>query len=210
MEDESGVLMGIDLGTSSVKVVILDAHGTVVASNSKSTDAEVPSDVGNIGHEQNPYKILETVLDLALPMLNQHKCHIKGIGITGQMHGVVMWGPAMEDDRDYQLKEYGINLHCSNLYTWEDQRCCKNFLGSLPKPSNLCQPLASGHGCATLYWLARHRPKLISSSEFSNCGSIMDLLVFYLCDAQQAVTSEQLAHSFGYYCEDSRTWDTVL
>ena len=78
MEDESGVLMGIDLGTSSVKVVILDAHGTVVASNSKSTDAEVPSDVGNIGHEQNPYKILETVLDLALPMLNQHKCHIKG------------------------------------------------------------------------------------------------------------------------------------
>ena len=78
VSDGKRVWMGIDLGTSSVKVVLLDFLGSVVASDVKSTDADVASDLGLLGHEQNPGKIIETVLDMTLNILKGDSWHIQG------------------------------------------------------------------------------------------------------------------------------------
>ena len=94
---------------------------------------------------------------------------------------------------------------------------CKIYLkyyshvpASLPTPSNSRQPIATGHGCATLYWLANNQPDVCGRSNYIYCGTIMDLLTFCLCDLNQNLTSDQLAASFGYFNNISQEWDTIL
>jgi sedoheptulokinase len=44
----------------------------------------------------------------------------------------------------------------SALYTWQDTRCERSFLDTLPVPQ--CHlPTYSGYGCATLFWIMRNR-----------------------------------------------------
>ena len=77
--EEKSLYMGIDLGTTSVKVVLVGIDGNPVASVSKATDACLESDIGSSGFEQHPEKILQTVMDLTVPMMKQYSGSIKGL-----------------------------------------------------------------------------------------------------------------------------------
>ena len=48
----------------------------------------------------------------------------------------------------------------SSLYTWQDGRCDPGFLASLPRPRSHLG-LSTGYGCATMFWLLRHRPEYL-------------------------------------------------
>ena len=45
----------------------------------------------------------------------------------------------------------------SPLFTWQDSRCDEEFLATLPNPASNLR-LATGYGCATIFWLQRHKP----------------------------------------------------
>ena len=45
----------------------------------------------------------------------------------------------------------------SPLFTWQDSRCDEDFLASLPDPASHLR-LATGYGCATIFWLQRNKP----------------------------------------------------
>jgi sedoheptulokinase len=45
----------------------------------------------------------------------------------------------------------------SPLFTWQDSRCDEDFLSTLPTPASNLR-LATGYGCATIFWLQRNRP----------------------------------------------------
>lgn len=44
----------------------------------------------------------------------------------------------------------------SDLITWQDGRCSNDFLSSLPKPDSHIS-VATGFGCATIFWFTKNR-----------------------------------------------------
>ncbi len=98
--------IGIDIGTSSVKLIAIDEHGEVLKSASKEYPLYFPKPLWS---EQNPedwwQKTIEGMKDL-LDGLNKNE--VKAISFSGQMHGLVLL------DKDDQVIRPAI--------LWNDQR----------------------------------------------------------------------------------------
>lgn len=81
--------IGIDLGTSSVKLLLMQSDGTVLASVSKEYPVSYPKPGWS---EQNPEDWLRQTLaglEELLETEQADKGRIRGVGIGGQMHGLV-------------------------------------------------------------------------------------------------------------------------
>lgn len=82
--------LGVDIGTSSVKVVLVNGlTKEVVETYSQSTSAslETPS----LYSEQDPRKIFETFTKCLQRLQETNLRQVTSIGICGQMHGMLMW-----------------------------------------------------------------------------------------------------------------------
>lgn len=82
--------IGIDLGTSSVKLLLMQKDGTVLSSVSKDYPVSYPKSGWS---EQNPEDWLRQTLAGLRELLATEpaeKSQIRGIGIGGQMHGLVV------------------------------------------------------------------------------------------------------------------------
>lgn len=124
--------LGIDLGTSSVKVIIMNEDGQVICSVSKDYDVSYPK-VG--WAEQNPEDWWTATRDGIREIVKDSKIDassIKGMGFSGQMHGLVILDkegkvlrPAIlwcdqrtQEECDYLNKEVGqekISLYTGNM-----------------------------------------------------------------------------------------------
>ncbi len=80
--------IGIDLGTSAVKLILVSSDGTIISSVSKEYPISYPKDGWS---EQNPEDWLCAVKS-GLSELLSGRCHkdVRGISFGGQMHGLVM------------------------------------------------------------------------------------------------------------------------
>lgn len=80
--------IGIDLGTSSVKLVLITEHGTVLFESSREYSFSQPQE----GFKEISANIWWNGVDEAMAELlaNADRNLIKGIGITGQMHSLVL------------------------------------------------------------------------------------------------------------------------
>lgn len=198
--------MGIDLGTTSVKISIVQ-DGKQVSSVSRPTNAGAKSVIGSNGFEQDVAVILSETQQCLMELPPEMLSKVKKICITGQMHGVLLW--SSKQVKEFYIKEKK-KFHIKNvspLYTWQDQRCKEEFLASLPKPiSHL--PLSTGHGNATIFWLSRHQPDFLTS--FDRAGTVMDFLVCILCGMESPIMSNQLAASWGYFDSKAGCWNKEL
>ena len=140
--------LGIDLGTSSVKLTLID--DTQQATASASADLQV-SRPQALWSEQNPldwwHAVEAAFFQLKLHM-GDHVQAIKAIGLSGQMHGAVIL------DAKGQLIRPAI--------LWNDGRAfaeCEELLAKLPDAhtitGNLIMP---GFTAPKLLWLAKHEP----------------------------------------------------
>lgn len=102
-----------------------------------------------------------------------------------------------------------ILRNLSHLYTWQDRRCSKEFLATLPKPDSRLR-VASGYGCVTYLWLLHNQRQMLATEQYDCVGTVMDFVVAAICDLALPVTSDQLAASFGYFNVESRTWNTDM
>ena len=231
------VSLGIDVGTTSIKVCIVEAKTANVLLSERINHSTV-SAVKLIGNEyfseQSGLHIIEKVGECMekarKSMIKRNCCHtswtITSLVISGQMHGVILWNKAQSSSQllanassstsaeavagtssnDAWITCFKRNIELkTNLITWEDRRCNDEFIGSLP-PSK--SSLFSGYGCATMFWLTRYRPDIIENSQFA--GSIMDLLVSYICDLDIPVMSDQIANSWGYFDNKRCSWQMDL
>ena len=86
--------LGIDLGSSSVKVSILDGDSGNVIAKGMAPETEAPIlSVRNGWAEQNPedwWTYLKTALRQAMASSNVKTEDVKAVGITYQMHGLVL------------------------------------------------------------------------------------------------------------------------
>ena len=80
--------IGVDLGTSAVKLLLMNEHGAI----QKITAREYPLSFPQPGwSEQNPYDWYEQTIDGLKELLSEcDKHHVAGISFGGQMHGLVV------------------------------------------------------------------------------------------------------------------------
>lgn len=203
MNGRRELVLGIDLGTTTVKACLVTGSKEPLVSLARQTQATQPSDVGSSGSEQAAHKICTAVQFCVSQLPKEQLARVTRVAVSGQMHGVVLW----KQDGGWRRNPFGrFDVDAvSALYTWQDGRCSEQFLAELPKPDSHLR-LSSGHGCATLLWLVRHRPELMQ--RFDRAGTIQDMLVAMLCQLDRPVTSTQLAASWGYFDTVSGTWNS--
>lgn len=209
--------LGIDIGTTSVKVCIYDAEtNKVLSKQSKDTQANVPSDQGSEGNKQDVPKIISALHSCVSRLPKELLKQIKIIGVCGQMHGVMLWSNEPDDSCWERNETSGVNPtikfevlrpKVSNLYTWQDTRCDAKFLESLPEPESHTKA-HSGYGCATLYWFSKNRPEKLV--KYNCSGTVQDFAVALLCNLQKPVMSVQNAASWGYFNPTTCTWNKTI
>lgn len=97
--------IGIDLGTSGVKIVLTTVTGDVVKTVSRSYDLLIPKPSWS---EQDPNAWYTETLSGLKELVVGYEDKIKGISFSGQMHGLVIL-----DEKDQVLR---------NALLWNDQR----------------------------------------------------------------------------------------
>lgn len=143
--------LGVDIGTSSCKVVAVDAAGAVVATAS----AEYPLNSPRPGwSEQDPAEWWSATVDcirevVASPQIGSA---VVAIGLSGQMHGLVAL-----DDRDEVLRP---------AILWNDQRCaaeCEEITEVAGGPAAVLRAtgnrLITGFTAGKIAWLRTHEPE---------------------------------------------------
>ncbi|XP_047234653.1 sedoheptulokinase isoform X2 [Girardinichthys multiradiatus] len=199
----SNFCLGIDLGTTSVKAVLLAADAkTVVVGHSEPTAADLSDVTGIKAKEQDPSLIINAV-NRCLDQLPRDKLqHVCRVGLTGQMHGVLFW--RANRGCDWSDGDFFTPRDTSQLVTWQDGRCSSDFLSSLPKPE--CHlGVSTGFGCATIFWYMKHRPKFLE--DFNVAGTIQDYVVSMLCGLDSCVMTPQNAASWGFFNTATNQWN---
>ncbi|XP_066253259.1 sedoheptulokinase-like isoform X1 [Euwallacea similis] len=206
--------LGIDVGTTSVKVCIINTKDhSLEAHHGKDTRSNVPSDIGPGGNKQDVSTIISAVNLCVSKLPKQLLQKVSRIGICGQMHGVMLWMNDPEEKAwDIVDKEKSVRFdvkkeRVSALYTWQDNRCDPSFLSTLPEAQSHLK-VATGFGCATLFWMVRHKPEKLK--KFNCAATITDFLIAMLCDLEKPVMCNQNAASWGYFDCKSNSWNVDI
>ncbi|SFS67402.1 xylulokinase [Paenibacillus sp. BC26] len=145
-------LMGIDIGTSSVKSMVMEHSGKILGFAQIEYDINIPIS----GYaEQNPDEWWELVKKTSAQALNKAGISgraLEGIGFSGQMHGLVVL------DKDAQVLRPSI--------IWCDQRTIaqKATLESMVTMEQLGDmiqnPVSTGFMILSLMWIKENEPDI--------------------------------------------------
>ncbi len=148
-------VLGIDLGTQSVKVVGVDDDGTVLASVTRPYPVDSPVEGWA---ESDPQRWLDACEAAAAEVIDRLPSAPRALGLSGQMHGVVLCDavgvpvrPAIlwADSRSAaQARALRVELGSGEL----------SRLGSAPFP---------GFAGPTLRWLAENEPESLSRARWA-------------------------------------------
>ncbi|GCB41840.1 MULTISPECIES: xylulokinase [Citrobacter] len=142
--------IGIDLGTSGVKAILLNEQGDVVASHTEKLTVSRPHPLWS---EQDPEQSWSAT-DRAVKALGQQHSlrEVKALGIAGQMHGATLL-----DEQQKVLRP---------AILWNDGRCgeeCVMLENQVPQSraitGNLMMP---GFTAPKLLWVQRHEPEIFN------------------------------------------------
>ena len=140
--------LGIDLGTSELKLALVDDTGTLVASSGAPLAVSRPHPHWA---EQHPHDWWDALVAAARALRASHPrqwADVQAIGLSGQMHGAVL------------LDEAGEVLRPAIL--WCDTRSaaqCEELARRLPSLPQIAGNLAMpGFTAPKLLWVAEHEP----------------------------------------------------
>ncbi len=146
------MFLGIDIGTSEVKVLLLsDAH-QIIGTAGSALDISRPAP----GHsEQAPQDWWTGTQKACAELRSKHAsafAQVRAIGLSGQMHGAVLLDAGHQVLRPAML--------------WNDTRAaqeCLDMMAELPDAPQLAGSLVMpGFTAPKLRWLARHEPELFA------------------------------------------------
>lgn len=186
--------IGIDLGTSGVKVVLLDEHGELVASQTQPLSVSRPHPLWS---EQDPESWWQAT-DGAMRALaaEQDLSQVRAIGLSGQMHGATLL------DHQFNVLRPAI--------LWNDGRSavqCQQLEQRVPDSrtitGNLMMP---GFTAPKLLWVQQHEPEL-----FSRIGKVL-LPKDYLRWRMNGVCASDMSDAAGTLWLDmaKRDWSDVM
>ena len=142
--------IGIDLGTSAVKLLLMDADGKIKKIASRTYDLSFPHPGWS---EQNPADWYEQSIDGLKELLAEcDKSRVAGIGFGGQMHGLVTL-----DERDEVIRP---------AILWNDGRTAEetDYLNQVIGKETLSGYTANiafaGFTAPKILWMQKHEPDL--------------------------------------------------
>ena len=147
--------LGIDIGTSSVKVVVVDGEQAILATATAPLTVSRPHELWS---EQDPQDWWAAVEQAVAEL--RHKAgpawhEIKAIGLSGQMHGAVL------------LDEAGLPIRPAILHN--DGRShaeAQELNRRLPKIGTIAGvPAMPGFAAPKLLWMARHEPDVLDRAK---------------------------------------------
>lgn len=153
-------LIGIDLGTSGTKTVLFDALGNVITSETVEYPLHQPQ---NGWAEQDPsdwWDATVKTLSAVMSKSGVSPADIKGVGLSGQMHGLVM------------LDEAGEVLRRSII--WCDGRTTEQcaeitrLVGAKRLIEITANPALPGFTASKILWVREHEPEI-----YANCKHIL-------------------------------------
>ena len=141
-------LLGIDASTTGVKALLIDDNGEIVASSTTPLHLSTPRPLWS---EQDPHDWWQAAITSIRNVVNEAAAkNIAAIGLTGQMHGLVL------------LDDAGEVLRPAIL--WNDQRCaaeCDEIRARLGK-DRLVQisgnDALTGFTAPKIVWVRNHEP----------------------------------------------------
>lgn len=149
MEASESLYLGIDLGTSSVKAVLVDGAGAVRASASSPLEVAHPKPRWS---EQDPASWWAATEAAVADVLSQADARrVKAIGLSGQMHGATLLDKSDNILRPAILWNDGrSDVECAEL---EKVQGFREITGNLAMP---------GFTAPKLAWVRRHEPDVFS------------------------------------------------
>ena len=161
------MFLGVDLGTSAIKLLVINEINSVLAESKISLDVSRPHPLWS---EQNPDQWWSALLEGIEDLKSQTSLSdLKGIGLSGQMHGAVL------------LDKNGKVLRPAIL--WNDGRSgkeCFELEDTVPDLHRITGNLAMpGFTAPKLIWIRKNEPEI-----FSKIKTVLlpkDFLRFRLC-----------------------------
>ncbi len=188
-------VLAIDLGTSSVKTLIVDLRGEIIGRGGATYPTQHPSPGFD---EQEVDDWLEaTITATSAARRFAPDVDIHAVSVTGQMHGTVLL--------DEQNQPLGRAIVWSDLRAADDLDALERAMPSDLR-SRIGGPLATGYQIASLHWLRQHRRR-----EWSRIRKVLlpkDALVLLLTGI--AATDPSDAASTGLLDAKTGQWDTAI
>ncbi len=192
-------LIGIDIGTSGTKSVLFDTNGKVISSATVEYPLIQPQ---NGWAEQNPdtwWQATVSTLSAIMSQSGVNASDVAGIGISGQMHGLVM------------LDENGAVLR--NAILWCDGRTTEEcaeiteLVGAKRLIEITANPALPGFTASKILWVRKHEPEI-----YEKCRQIL-LPKDYIRYKLTGVFATEVSDASGMNLMDipKRTWsDEIL
>jgi len=147
--------LGIDLGTSSLKLLLLDQQHQIHASVDAALTLQRPQPTWSEQHPAEWWQALESAVAQLRALAPQAWCQVRAIGLSGQMHGAVVLDKKSEVLRPAIL--------------WNDGRAeaqCAELERLVPNARQITGNLAMpGFTAPKLLWLRKHEPAVFAQIE---------------------------------------------
>lgn len=147
--------LGIDFGTSSVKIVLLDGQHRTVATNSLPLSVQRPQPLWSEQHPADWWAATEAAVQTFARSHPKDMAAVQAIGLSGQMHGAVL-----VDANNAVLRP---------AILWNDGRSaaqCTQLETALPTLRHITGNLAMpGFTAPKVMWVKQHEPDVFSRTD---------------------------------------------
>lgn len=145
--------LGIDLGTSSVKIVLLDESAELIAESSCRLSIQHPKALWSEQHPKDWWKATNVAIQNLQKSHSKSLGAVKAIGLSGQQHGAVLL-----DKRDKVLRP---------AILWNDGRShaeCEEIERRVPHFAKITgNRIMPGFTAPKLLWIKEHEPDIFAS-----------------------------------------------
>ncbi|MBD2747947.1 xylulokinase [Microvirga sp. BT688] len=141
--------LGIDVGTSAVKAILVDERQTTIAEADVSLPISRPRDLWSEQEPEDWWQAVQASLDQLRSKDAAALADVRGIGLSGQMHGAVLLDAANRPLRPAILWNDGRSYREAQELGAEYPELSP-AMGVIPMP---------GFTAPKLVWLARHEPE---------------------------------------------------
>ena len=179
--------VGVDIGTTTISAVVLDIDNRAVIETRTVDNGSFIETEHSWERIQDPEVIVSKAKAVLDELLTAYP-DVRGIGLTGQMHGI--------------LYTDGTGRAVSPLYTWQDQRAMLSEDGDsvIRKVTDTTEvKLAAGYGLATHLYQLGHG--LVPQGAESLC-TIPDYLGMILTGRKTPLMHISMAASIGFFDKD--------
>jgi xylulokinase len=167
------LFLGIDSGTQSTKAIVLDLDtGAILAQASQKYDLIDGLPPGHL--EQHPHEWLAAVdgsIEACLAQIGSRRSEVRGIGVSGQQHGLVVL-----DDKDQVIRP--AKLWCDTSTSAQCDELARAFGGTSGLISLAGNAIPPGFTAPKLLWLKQNEP-----AHFARLASVLlphDYINFHL------------------------------